>query len=75
MEELINGDVDILILSETKIDKNFQSHQFEIGDYRMFRKDRITFGGAIMFYVSENIHCRILNANEYLGQGIQEWAK
>ena len=59
MEELLKGDFDILILSETKIHK-----KFEIGGYRMFRKDRIEFGGGIMFYVNENIPCRILNADD-----------
>ena len=32
----------------------------------MFRKDRNKFVGGIMFYVKENIPCRILNAEGQL---------
>ena len=48
----------ILFLSETKIGETFQSHQFEIGGYRIFRTD--------WFYVNENIPCGILYAEDYL---------
>ena len=41
----------------------------------MFRKDRIKLGGGIMFYVNQNNPCSILNADDYLGQSFQEWAK
>ena len=44
----------------TKIDESYPDKQFCLNSYRIFRKDRNWYGGGIMFYVNENLPCKIL---------------
>ena len=57
------SDVDLLMISETKIDNSFSKGQFLIkGFCEPFRIDRNIHGGGILFYVREDIPVKPLPA-------------
>ena len=61
LKEMINSNIDILVLTETKLDGTFPRSQFRIPGYRVpYRKDRDTHGGGVMIYVREDIPSDIL---------------
>ena len=62
--ELVKDNIDVLLISETKIDSSFPSEQFAIANYKIFRNDRNCFRGGFMFYVNENITCRELSPEQ-----------
>ena len=47
--------MDILLISETKLDKSFPIGQFQIGFSIPYRRDRDKKGGGILPYVREDI--------------------
>ena len=55
LEEMVNGLIDIFLISESKIDSSFTNKQFAIGGYKMFRLDRNGNGGGLLLYVHEDI--------------------
>ena len=63
-EELISqvkGTVDVLMISETKIDDSFPIANFLIDGFSQpYRIDRNSFGGGIMLYVREDIPSNLL---------------
>ena len=64
LAKLVRGKVDILIISETKIDDSFHTHQFMIDGYSSpFREDRNSHGGGLLIYVREDIPCKRLKTN------------
>ena len=63
-EELIKSKLDIFLVSETKIDHSFPNQQFSIDGYKIYRRDRNSFGGGLLFYVNVNIPCRELTAEQ-----------
>ena len=53
---IIDNNVDILVLSETKLDGTFPESQFSINGFKKpYRKDRNKFGGGVMIYVRDDI--------------------
>ena len=59
--EQITGNIDILTISETKLDSCFPTGQFLINGYSdPFRIDRNSQGGGIMLYVGEDIPSKFL---------------
>ena len=57
-----NGNVDLLMISETKIDSSFPKGQFLIkGFCEPFRIDRNIHEGGILFYVREDIPVKLLS--------------
>ena len=59
---LVSNNVDVLLISETKIDNTFPVSQFCVPGYSVpVRLDRTGFGGGIMLYVKEHIPCRMLS--------------
>ena len=62
--ELVKDNIDVLLISETKVDSIFPSEQFAIDNYKHFCGDRNCFGGGLMFYVNENIPCRELSPEQ-----------
>ena len=53
---LVGGKVDILLISETKIDGTFPKSQFLMSGYsNVYRLDRIDKGGGIMLFVKDNV--------------------
>ena len=61
---LVKGNVDILMVSETKIDESFPLNQFLIEGYcTPFRRDRDFRGGGIIIYIREDIICKELKSH------------
>ena len=59
---MIPGNVDIMMLSETKLDDSFPTSQFLIeGFQKPFRVDRDRYGGGTLIYINEQIPCKQLN--------------
>ena len=57
----IKGNIDILMISETKLDDSFPSMQFLIEGFGPpFRSDRNSHGGGILVYVREDIPCKLI---------------
>ena len=57
----IKGNIDILMISETKLDDSFPSMQFLIEGFGPpFRSDRNSHGGGIFVYVREDIPCKLI---------------
>ena len=70
-KDLLADNIDLLLLSETKLDDSFPLSQFRIDGYRLFRKDRDRFGGGLCLFVNEDIpfreiECTFLHGSEYL---------
>ena len=69
--EQVSGNVDVLVLSETKIDESFPEGQFKIpGFCTPFRLDRDSFGGGILVYVQENIPPKFLSSETKIIESI-----
>ena len=65
LKVLIDNNIDILVLTETKIDSSFPNAQFRIDGFSApFRLDRNRFGGhtlySVLIYVREDIPCKQL---------------
>ena len=59
---LVSNNIDVLLISETKIDNTFPVSQFCVPGYSVpFRLARTGNGGGIMLYVTEHIPCRMLS--------------
>ena len=53
--------VDILLLSETKLDDSFPTGKFSLNGYsKPYRLDRCSNGGGILLYVRDDIPSRLL---------------
>ena len=62
--ELVQGKLDIFLISETKIDSSFPDAQFSRDGYSIpHRKDRKLGAGGLLMYVNENIPSRLLNGH------------
>ena len=58
---IINNNIDILIISETKLDARFPSGQFYIHDFsEPYRFDRNGNGGGILLYIREDIPSKLI---------------
>ena len=59
--EFTRGKIDILMISETKIDESFPLGQFKVNDFDApFRLDRIINGGGVMLFVREDIPAKVI---------------
>ena len=62
LSEQVKGSIDILMVSETKLDDSFPKDQFLIeGFHSPFRFDSNRNGGGIMLYVREDISAKLLS--------------
>ena len=50
--------MDILFISETKLDSTFKHGQFDVHGYKHFRKDRNAHGGGILAYCIADVPAR-----------------
>ena len=56
--------MDIIILSETKIDNGFPTNQFLINGFHLpFGADRNKNGGGILVHIGDNIPAKLLQIN------------
>ena len=61
---IIKNEIDILMISETKIDNSFPISQFTMTGYSIpFRFDRTSHGGEILLFVREYISCKIIKTD------------
>ena len=57
----VSGNIDILLITETKIDSTFPVNQFYLNGYNVpYRNDRNTNGGGILVYIRDDIRSRII---------------
>ena len=57
----IKGNIDVLMISETKIDDSLPLGNFLIGGFsKSYRLDLVSLGGGILLYVRENIPSNLL---------------
>ena len=62
--EGIKGKVDVLMISETKIDKNFPRRQFYIEGFTpLYRLDQNCHWGGILVYVREDTSFKLIEMN------------
>ena len=61
VQEIIQNTFDIFLVCETKIYTFFPNQQFCIPEYSIFRKDRNARGGGLLFYVNQDLNCKVLN--------------
>ena len=58
---IINNNIDILMISETKLDPSFPTGQFHIhGFSEPYRFDRNSSGGGILLYIREDIPSKLI---------------
>ena len=61
LTSLIANEIDVLLLSETKLDETFPLEQFLISGFaKLLRLDRNSKGGGIMLFIRDNIPFRLL---------------
>ena len=64
LQHIINTNIDVLLITETKIDSSFPSAQFHLEGYATpYRLDRNTNGGGILLYIREDIPSKLLNTD------------
>ena len=63
LTSMIKDNVDILLISETKIDSSFPTAQFYIDGFSIYRRDRNEHGGGLMLYVREDIPSSLLKTD------------
>ena len=57
----IKGNIDILVITESKLDRSFPSQLFFFEGYAMpYQIDRNASGGGVLIYIREDIPCRDL---------------
>ena len=61
--QILHNNLDILLISETKIDSSFPTAQFQTEGYTTYRLDRNTNGGGILLYIREDIPSTLLNSD------------
>ena len=62
----VSGNIDILVVSETKLDNSFPVSQFLMDGYSPpFRLDRDNIGGGIMLFVREDMQCKLLSVENH----------
>ena len=61
----VNGNIDILIITETKLDKSFPSRQFLLHGYsEPLSLNRNPFRGCLLVFIREDIPCSILDIKQ-----------
>ena len=64
LNNIIKNEIDIFMISETKIDNSFPISQFTMTGYSIpFRLDRTSHGGGILLFVREDIPCKIIKTD------------
>ena len=67
LKVLVNGMLDILIITETKLDDTFPVSQFHIDGFsKPYWLGRNRNGGGVIIYVREDIHSKILTKHVLL---------
>ena len=63
--QVINN-IDVLLVSETKLDDSFPTAQFLLDGFsKPYRLDRCSNGGGLLLYVKDDISSRLLTIIDY----------
>ena len=63
---IIQGNVDVLLVSETKLNETFPTDQFHIAGYSQpYRRDRNRYGGGVMIFVREDLPSKQLHKHVF----------
>jgi len=66
LKTLISGNIDVLIVTETKLDESFPIGQFVIDGFSIpFRLNRNRWGGGILIYVREDLPSKELSKHTF----------
>ena len=66
LKSLISGKIDVLVVTETKLDDTFPTAQFFIDGYSVpYRLDRNKHGGGILIYIREDISSKQLTKHTF----------
>ena len=58
LQSLVKDNLDLLLVSETKVDDSYPSAQFKIENYsKPIRLDRTRHGGGLMFFARDDLPC------------------
>jgi len=68
---LVSGNIDVMFLSETKLDNTYTSSMFAIENYSIVRQDRSSRGGGLLVYIRSDIINRRRFDIEYNNNGIE----
>ena len=64
LKEIIDDNIDIFLVPETKLDGTFPVGQFSMNRYHIpFREDRNGKGGGLSLFIRDHIPCRRINVN------------
>ena len=64
----VKGNIDILMISEKKLDEIFPPSQFFLDGYSvLFRYDRNGNGGGILLYIRDDLPSKLLSINKNRG--------
>ena len=67
----IIGNVDVLVISETKLDASFPIDQFKVPGFSTpFRTDRDQYGGGLLVFIGEDIQANHLSSESTPIEGI-----
>ena len=64
---MLQNNLDILLIAETKIGSLFPAAQFKIEDYITYSLDRNANGGGILPYIRDDIPSTLLNSDMSIG--------
>ena len=68
LQEVIGNNIDVLLITETKLDPSFPSSQFILNGFTPpYRLDRTQYGEGIMLFIREGIASKLLNAGTSIG--------
>ena len=63
LADIVSGNIDVLLISETKIDNTFPDNQFFLNGFgKPLRFDRNVNGGGLLLYVRQDIPCKQLQS-------------
>ena len=62
---IIKDNLDILVISETKLDDTFPKNQFTLDGYNHYRIDKNSNSGGIIIFIREDIPCKTLPNTEW----------
>ena len=64
--ELVEENVDILLILETKVDSSFPTAQFLIDGFTTYRRYRNRNGGGVLLYIREDIPSNVLHTDDII---------
>ena len=68
LQEVTGNNIDVLLISETKLDASFPSRQFILDGFTPpYRLDRKQHGEGIMLFIREGIPSKLLNTDTSFG--------